>query len=86
MDGATAVAQEWAHTWGGSAADSGSAVAVDPSSGAAYVTGPTSSFGAGNGFSVSRFGGYDNSGFPPHSGDVTIWNDSDETIEREPLL
>jgi hypothetical protein len=32
------------------------------------------------GLSVSRFGGYDNSGFPPHSGDVVIWDASDATI------
>ena len=32
------------------------------------------------GLSVSRFGGYDNSGFPPHSGDVSIWDASDATI------
>lgn len=32
------------------------------------------------GLSVSRFGGYDDSGFPPHSGDVVIWDASDPTI------
>jgi|GEM_PF-1285164 len=32
------------------------------------------------GLSVSRFGGYDDSGFPPHSGDVVIWDPSDSTI------
>ncbi|HEX3745808.1 MAG TPA: RHS repeat-associated core domain-containing protein [Bryobacteraceae bacterium] len=32
------------------------------------------------GLSVSRFGGYDDSGFPPHSGDVVIWDASDSTI------
>jgi hypothetical protein len=30
--------------------------------------------------SVSRFGGYDSSGFPPHSGDVAIWDATDATI------
>jgi hypothetical protein len=30
--------------------------------------------------SVSRFGGYDNLGFPPHSGDVVIWDATDPTI------
>lgn len=33
------------------------------------------------GLSVSRFGGYDDSGFPPHSGDVVIWDASDATID-----
>src|SRR5581483_7274793 len=28
----------------------------------------------------SRFGGYDNSAFPPHSGDVAIWDAADSTI------
>jgi len=32
------------------------------------------------GLSVSRFGGYGDSGFPPHSGDVVIWDASDATI------
>lgn len=32
------------------------------------------------GLSVSRFGGYDDSGFPPHSGDVAIWDAFDSTI------
>jgi hypothetical protein len=32
------------------------------------------------GLSVSRFGGYDDSGFPPHSGDVVIWDATDATI------
>src|SRR5690349_7274071 len=32
------------------------------------------------GLSVTRFGGYDDSGFPPHSGDVVIWDASDPTI------
>jgi YD repeat-containing protein len=32
------------------------------------------------GLSVSRFGGYDNSGFPPHSGDVVVWDAADPTI------
>jgi hypothetical protein len=32
------------------------------------------------GLSVSRFGGYDDTGFPPHSGDVVIWDGSDATI------
>ena len=32
------------------------------------------------GLSVSRFGGYDSSGFPPHSGDVVIWDAADPTI------
>lgn len=32
------------------------------------------------GLSVSRFGGYDNSGFPPESGDVVIWDATDATI------
>jgi len=31
--------------------------------------------------SVSRFGGYDSSGFPPESGDVVIWDASDATID-----
>jgi hypothetical protein len=30
--------------------------------------------------SISRFGGYDDSGFPPHSGDVVIWDAADPTI------
>jgi hypothetical protein len=30
--------------------------------------------------SVSRFGGYDDAGFPPHSGDVVIWDATDATI------
>jgi hypothetical protein len=30
--------------------------------------------------STSRFGGYDSSGFPPHSGDVVIWDAVDPTI------
>lgn len=30
--------------------------------------------------SASRFGGYDNSGFPPNSGDVVIWDADDSTI------
>ena len=30
--------------------------------------------------SVSQFGGYDSSGFPPHSGDVVIWDATDATI------
>jgi hypothetical protein len=30
--------------------------------------------------SVSRFGGYDNSGFPPHAGDVVIWDATDPAI------
>jgi hypothetical protein len=30
--------------------------------------------------SVTDFGGYDNTGFPPHSGDVVIWDASDPTI------
>ncbi len=33
------------------------------------------------GLSVSRFGGYDNAGFPPHSGDVVIWDAADPTID-----
>jgi len=33
------------------------------------------------GLSVSRFGGYDNSGFPPHSGDVAIFDVADATID-----
>lgn len=32
------------------------------------------------GLSVSRFGGYDDTGFPPHSGDVAIWDASDPTV------
>lgn len=32
------------------------------------------------GLSVSRFGGYDSSGFPPHSGDVVILDATDATI------
>jgi hypothetical protein len=32
------------------------------------------------GLSVSRFGGYDDAGFPPHSGDVVIWDAADATI------
>ena len=32
------------------------------------------------GSSVSRFGDYDNAGFPPHSGDVVIWDATDPTI------
>lgn len=32
------------------------------------------------GLSVSRFGGYANSGFPPHSGDVAVWDAADPTI------
>jgi len=32
------------------------------------------------GLSVSRFGGYGGSGFPPHSGDVVIWDAADPTI------
>ena len=32
------------------------------------------------GLSVSRFGGYPNAAFPPHSGDVAIWDASDPTI------
>lgn len=32
------------------------------------------------GLSVSRFGGYDNAAFPPHSGDVAIWDATDPTI------
>jgi hypothetical protein len=33
--------------------------------------------------SVSRFGGYDDAGFPPHSGDVVIWSafDPDITVD-----
>jgi RHS repeat-associated protein len=31
--------------------------------------------------SVSRFGGYDDSGFPPHSGDVAVWDAGDATVE-----
>jgi len=30
--------------------------------------------------SVTQFGGYDNTGFPPHSGDVVIWDATDPTI------
>jgi hypothetical protein len=32
------------------------------------------------GLSVSRFGGYDDSGFPPHSGDVVIWSPFDDPM------
>lgn len=32
------------------------------------------------GLSVSRFGGYSSSAFPPHSGNVVIWDASDATI------
>ncbi len=32
------------------------------------------------GLSISRFNGYDNTGFPPHSGDVVIWDAFDSTI------
>ena len=32
------------------------------------------------GLSVSRFGGYDDSGFPPHSGDVVVWDATDPTV------
>ena len=47
MSSATALGQDWAHTWGGASADSVSGIAVDPASGAIYATGSTSSFGAG---------------------------------------
>ncbi len=30
--------------------------------------------------SISRFGGYDNLAYPPHSGDVVVWDASDPTI------
>jgi len=30
--------------------------------------------------SVSRFGGYDNAAFPPHSGDVVIWDPYDDSM------
>src|SRR5579871_4861236 len=30
--------------------------------------------------SASRFGGYDDAGFPPHSGDVVIWSAFDPDI------
>lgn len=42
----SAVAQQWAHTWGGTSDESFSSVATD-SSGNAYFAGSTSSFGAG---------------------------------------
>jgi len=32
------------------------------------------------GLSVSRFGGYDDGGFPPHSGDVVIWSAFDDPM------
>lgn len=32
------------------------------------------------GLSVSRFGGYDNSAFPPHSGDVAVWSPYDDPM------
>ena len=32
------------------------------------------------GLSVSRFGGYANAAFPPHSGDVVIWDATDSTV------
>jgi RHS repeat-associated protein len=32
------------------------------------------------GLSVSRFGGYSDAAFPPHSGDVVIWDATDSTI------
>jgi hypothetical protein len=32
------------------------------------------------GLSVSRFGGYPSAAFPPHSGDVVIWDATDPTI------
>ncbi len=32
------------------------------------------------GLSVSRFGGYDDSGFPPHSGDVVVWSAFDDPM------
>jgi|ERR1035441_9399627 hypothetical protein len=41
-----AVAQEWSHTWGGPKADSAGSVTVDLT-GNTYLTGATSSFGAG---------------------------------------
>lgn len=31
--------------------------------------------------SVSRFGGYDNAAFPPHSGDVVIWSACDPNVD-----
>ena len=30
--------------------------------------------------SVSRFGGYSSTAYPPHSGDVAIWDAADPTI------
>jgi hypothetical protein len=48
--------------------------------GASY---PGVTFGPGvTGLSVSRFGGYADSAFPPHSGDVVVWSafDFDTTI------
>jgi hypothetical protein len=32
------------------------------------------------GLSVSRFGGYDDSGFPPESGDVVVWSAFDDPM------
>src|ERR1051326_4032959 len=32
------------------------------------------------GLSMSRFGGYDDAAYPPHSGDVAVWDPFDNTI------
>ncbi len=42
---------------------------------------PGITFGADvTGLSVTRFGGYASAAFPPHSGDVVVWDASDATI------
>src|SRR5437016_4878748 len=41
----------------------------------AFTLGP-----AVTGLSVSRFGGYNSAAYPPHSGDVAIWDATDPAI------